>query len=172
MANSLPGLARLGSATGETMTVAFKADYSGVTAGSSAWSVVARQLRITVALPAAASPPPWILAQVLARTEGSGEQALVDQVIILQQDEVNVFSGLAPYDLLIRSGEGGMTTSYEQRFEFTLTSGSFDVPKVIAVMDDPSASLIDPVNGTPHFQTNLFFATPYATKHQSDWDTL
>jgi hypothetical protein len=172
LSSTVPGRANLASATGETIRIDFDADYTSPTPGSSAWNIVANNLRITVSVPAAKALPGWIMGRVLARTDDSGEMVLIDQCILLQNTMGREFGGLAPYPLLIRSGEEGLSTSYDQIFHFTFNGGSFDPRKIAALMDDPGASLTDPVSATPRFQTNLFFATPYATHPQSDWDSL
>jgi hypothetical protein len=173
MANTISGLANLASTSRETMSVAFSAHYSGTTPGSSAWSIVARNIRISIALEEGRShPPEWMLGQIFGRTEDSGEMTLVNQCVVLRNGGGQALSGVAPYAMPIRSGEQGMTTSYDQVLRFTFGLGSFNAVDIAALLDSPGASLTDPVNRTIRFQVNLFFATAYATTDQGNWDNI
>jgi hypothetical protein len=145
------GFANLTSQTGETIRIDFSAVYSPPTPGSSAWSVSARNIQITLTVPQNRPLPAWFLAQLFPGASGS------DQAVILQNPGGRVYSGTVPYDIMIRSGNMGLSQGYDQMHEFT--------PRGVS-------SLIDPMNGTPRFQTNLFFATPFATTDQGLWHTL
>lgn len=171
MANSVPGVANLATQTGETMRIEFSADYSGATPGSSSWSIVANEVRITVTVPPGLPKPAWFLGQLLGQTKERGGRVLVDQCVLLQEAG-GVFSGTAAYGVLIRSGQDGLDTSYDQLFEFTPAGGGFGVQTIAFVTDHAGGSLQDPINGTRHFQTNLFFATPYAGTDQGNWDNI
>jgi len=145
------GVANLTSQTGEMIRIDFSALYSPPTPGSSAWTVHARNIQITLTVPQDRPLPTWFLAQLFPGASGS------DQAVILQNPGGRVYSGAAPYDIVIRSGSAGLSQGYDQMYEFTPRGGS---------------SLIDPINGSSLFQTNLFFATPFATIDQGLWHTL
>ncbi len=95
--------------------------------------------------------PFWFMAQLFPGAGGS------PQAVILQNTAGRVYFGTAPNDIMIRSGNMGMSQDYTQTHEFT---------------PQAAGSLIDPMNGTPRFQTNLFLATPFATTPQGVWHTL
>src|SRR3954453_15690799 len=145
------GIANLTSQTGETIRIDFLAVYSPPTPGSSAWSVRARNIQITLTVPQNRPLPTWFLAQLFPGTSDS------DQAVILQNPGGRVYSGAVPYDIMIRSGNMGLSQGYDQMHEFTPRG---------------AGSLIDPINGTSRFETNLFFATPFATTDQGLWHTL
>jgi hypothetical protein len=143
------GLANLTSQTGETIQIGFSAVYSPPTAGSSAWNVNARNISFTLTVPVNRPLPTWFMAQLF----GGGSA----QAVILQSAGGPVYSGTAPNNILIRSGSMGMSYDYVQMHEFT---------------PQGAGSLIDPINGTSRFQTNLFFATSFATTPQGMWTNI
>jgi hypothetical protein len=145
------GTANLASLTGETIRIDFSAQYSPPSGDSSAWSIRARNVHFTLTVPQDRSMPTLFIAQLFPGAGGN------PQAVILQNTAAGVYCGTAPNDFIIRSGNMGMSQDYTQTHEFT--------PQC-------AGSLIDPMNGTPRFQTNLFFATPFATTDPGLWHTL
>jgi hypothetical protein len=106
------GIANLASQTGETIRIDFSAQYSPPTPGSSAWSVRARNIQLTVTVPQNLPMQFWFMAQLFPGAAGS------PQAVILQNTAGRVYSGAAPKDIIIRSGSMGMSHDYTQMHEF------------------------------------------------------
>jgi hypothetical protein len=154
---NVPGLARLASRTGETIEITcsavFRADAGG---GSSNWRITAEGLRVTLTVPPSGRTlPSFIIAQMFT-TVGAGQSIQFIGETMLQNPGGRSYSGTFPA-LIIRSGGSGQSADYVQRFEFT---------------PHCAGSLVDPVNGTARFQTNLFFATRFATTPHGMWRSL
>jgi hypothetical protein len=146
------GVSNLTSQTGETIRIDFEARYSGPSQGSAAWNIDVRNIRITLVVPGNQPLPAQVTAQLFP--DGSGSQT-----VTLVSTAVRVYSGAVPNGFLIRAGDMGLSYDYHQYHEFTpLGAGG--------------GSLVDPMNGTPRFQTNFFYATPFATAPQGLWSNL
>ena len=142
--------ANLASRTGETIQISFSTESQGPSPGSANWSLLAQNIQITVRVPDGRPLPPWFMAQVFSRHAGSVDFGNA-QAIILQNPGGREYSGTASKEVIIGSGPSLKPYDYDQRYEFTPEgSGS-------------AGSLIDPVNGTTRFQTNLYLATDYPT---------
>jgi hypothetical protein len=133
------------------MQISFSAVYSPPTPGSSAWSVSAQNIQVKLTVPQGGLLPPSFTAQLIPSSGGN------PQTITLQNSGGRVYTGTMQNSVLIRSGSMGLSHGYDQFHEFTPQNAS---------------SLIDPINGTPRFQTNLFFAAPFATTSQGQWNHI
>jgi hypothetical protein len=115
--STAPSIARLAGQTHETITITFEPQYRPPSPGSSAWSIIAKNIRVTVVVPTERPLPNWVLARMLAWA--SDPYALIDQYIVLQIGIDRGFSGLAFFPLTIEASSSvGQAQSYNQRFEF------------------------------------------------------
>src|SRR5215208_5886576 len=113
--NVAPSLARLAAETQESITITFNPEYHPATPGSSASSIIARNIRLTVVLPDKQPSPTWVLARMLARTAPSPD-ALIDQYIVLQANSGREFGGEAPFPVIIERSSSGHAQSFNQKF--------------------------------------------------------
>jgi hypothetical protein len=166
-----PGRANLTSATGETIEIDFTAHYTGPAAGSSAWSIVAENIRLKVTVPQGRTLPDWILGRVLAQTANGSYRDLIEQCMLVDRSSDRGYLGEADNALLIRAADSGIEVSFRQLFAFAFAfgAGGFGLYTVASLEDHPGHSLVDPINRSIRFQTDLFFATPYATTDQGQW---
>jgi hypothetical protein len=137
----LPGQSNLASRTGETIQITFLASYSGGSPeGGGAWNIQAMNFRFTVPPNRVAMPDAfqWVLSPV-------GGSAVLAR-------NGPVYTGTIPGQIDIRSASQGKQYDSHQFHEF-IPIGS----------NSQGGALIDPINGTPQFQTNFFFATAFAT---------
>jgi hypothetical protein len=171
--SATPSIARLAAETHESITITFEPTYRPATPGSSAWSIIAKNIRVTLSVPAERPLPNWVLARMLART--SDPYALIDEYIVLQIAKDRGFSGTASFPLTIETGSSGQAQSYNQRFEFVSFYGFSNLSFDDAVMFERAGnaeSLIDPINHTPLFQVSMFEASPYSRTDSGLWPTL
>jgi hypothetical protein len=161
----MPSVARLKAETHESITITFDAEYRPATPGSSAWSIIAKNLHVDMVIPSARPHPHWALAKILARTTDPNPYALIDEYVVLQEIDPKHFGGAGPFSLLIRAGEQGQEHAYRQKIEFASFYRSYDENDFVHDQD----TLIDPVNQTSRFQTDLFQASPYARADMGTW---
>jgi hypothetical protein len=165
-------VARLAAQTRESITITFEPAYRPATPGSSAWSIVAKNIRVVLTVPTERTLPNWVLARMLARTSDPNPYTLVDQYIVLQAATGRDFSGEALFPLTIEMASSGQTQSYKQRFEFSSFYGPNNQDAVMFELDNKYETLIDPINGTPRFQVNLFEASLFSRVDMGLWPTL
>jgi hypothetical protein len=79
------------------------------------------------------------------------------------------YLGEAEKSLRIRAADSGIEESFQQLFAFTFGKGNFDLYTVASSEDHPEQGLVDPISRSSRFQTDLFFATPYASTDQGQW---
>src|SRR4051812_19394420 len=103
-------VARLAAQTQESITITFTPEYRPPTPGSSASSIIARNIRLTVVLPDKQPSPSWVLARMLARAAPSPD-ALIDQYIVLQAATEQDFGGEAPFPVIIEASSSGRAQS-------------------------------------------------------------
>src|SRR5215470_8249721 len=96
--STAPSVARLAAQTQESITISFEPEYHPATPGSSASSILARNIRLKLSVPGDRPRPNWILAQMLART--ASPYALVDQYIVLQPASDRDFAGEASFPVI------------------------------------------------------------------------
>lgn len=164
-----PGRANLRSATGEIIEIDFTAHYTGPAAGSSAWSIVAEIILFNITVPQGRPLPNWILVRLLGQTADTSDRDLIEQCIFAGSGSSRGYSGEAENPVLIRAANSGIEQSFQQLFAFGSGGGNFGLYTVASVEDHPEQNLIDPISRSIRFQTDLFFATPYATTDQSQW---
>ena len=164
-----PGLADLRSAAGEIIEIDFTAHYTGPAAGSSAWSIVAENILVKLTVPQGRPLPNWILVRLLGQTANTSDRDLIEQCIFAGRDSSHGYSGEAENPVLIRASDSGIEQSFQQLFAFGSGGGNFGLYTVASVEDHPEQNLIDPISQSIRFQTDLFFATPYATTYQGQW---
>jgi hypothetical protein len=165
-------VARLAAQTHELITITFEPAYRPATPGSSAWSIIAKNIRLRLTVPTERPLPNWVLARMLAWTCDPSPYALIDQYIVLQAATGRDFSGEAFFPLTIEAGSSGQVQSYKQRFEFSSFYGFSDQNAVMFELDRNTETLIDPINATPRFQVNMFEASPYARVDMGLWSTI
>ena len=164
-----PGRANLRSTTGEIIEINFTAHYTGPAAGSSAWSIVAENILVKITVPQGTPLPNWILVRLLGQTANTSDRDLIEQCIFAESGSNRGYSGEAENPVLIRASNSGIEQSFQQLFAFGSGGSNFSLYTVASVEDHPEQNLIDPINQSIRFQTDLYFATPYATTDQSQW---
>ena len=87
----MPSIAMLAAQTHEAITISFGTQYRPPSPGSSAWSIIAKNIRVGLLVPADRPLPNWVLARMLAST-GDPNQ-LIDQYIVLQGVGDRLFGG-------------------------------------------------------------------------------
>jgi len=170
--SATPSVARLSAETHEFITISFEPTYRPATPGSSAWSIIAKNIRLTLVVPTERSLPSTIRARMLAWTSDPSPYALIDQYIVLQTASDRGFSGEALLPLIIETGSGGQLRAYKQRFEFASVYGSANQDAVMFEPDRNTETLIDPINHTPRFQVSMFEASPYSRTDMGLWSTI
>jgi len=65
-------VARLAAKTHESIVINFEPEYRPPTPGSSAWSIIAKNIRLKLVVPTGRFRPNWVLARMLARTSEVG----------------------------------------------------------------------------------------------------
>jgi hypothetical protein len=73
----MPSVARLAAQTHESITITFEAEYRPATPGSSAWSIIAKNIRLRLVVPTERPLPNSVLAKMLARTSDPNPYALI-----------------------------------------------------------------------------------------------
>jgi hypothetical protein len=163
------GRANLRSTTGEIIVIDFTAHYTGPAPGTSAWSIVAENIFVNITLPQGRLLPNWILVRLLGQTANTSDRDLIEQCIFAGSGSSRGYSGEAENPVLIRAADSGIERSFQQLFAFGQGGSNFGLYMVASVEDHPGQNLIDPISQSIRFQTDLFFATPYATTDQSQW---
>lgn len=147
------GTCNLQSAEGALIRIDFTATYLGATPGSSYWEMVASNFRCRVEMPTP-SPGSWQPNSI----HWYVTDTIIDMVMGQTPLGSNVYSQPLPFNtqIVIRSGNGSVprVDDYRQYHRFLRNS---------------SSPLYDPMNGTDRFQTNMFFATPFAAMAQGNW---
>jgi hypothetical protein len=166
-----PSVARLAAETHESITITFEPIYRPTTPGSSAWSIIAKNIRLTLTVPTERPLPNSVLARMLASTSDPSP-ALIDQYIVLQVATGRDFTGQAILPLIIEAGSSGQVQSFKQRFEFASFYGSSNQDAVMFEPNQNTNTLIDPINHTPRFQVNMFEASPYSRTDMGLWLTI
>src|SRR5262245_11304122 len=105
--STAPSVARLAAETHESITITFEPVYSPATTGSSAWSIIAKNIRLTLTVPTERPLPNSVLARMLAWTSDPSPYALIDQYIVLQVATGRDFTGEAIFPLIIEAGSSG-----------------------------------------------------------------
>jgi len=170
--SSAPSVARLAAETHETMMVTFDPEYRPPTPGSSAWSIIAKSIRLSLVAPAKRPRPNWVLARMLARTCDPNPSTLIDQFIVLQAVTDRDFSGEALLPVKIKAGESGQVQSYKQRFEFFKFYSFYNEDAVMFELDRNTERLVDPINHSPQFQVDMFEASPFSRTDMGLWLTV
>jgi hypothetical protein len=125
------GKASLKSSTGEVIKIEFEAAYSGKSGADDSWQVIARNIRYIMIVPEGRPLP---------------DQYEVNGVSLERNG--NRYTGVALYDIVIRSGGNGSQREYRQVHEF--------MPRGTNSEQD---SLVDPINHTTEFRTDFYRAT-------------
>jgi hypothetical protein len=167
-----PSAARLAAQTHESITITFEAEYRPATSGSSAWSIIAKNIRLRLVVPTERPLPNSVLAKMIARTSDPNPYALIDQYIILQVGTNREFGGEAPFSVIIEAGDSGQVRSYKQRFDFSNFYSFYNEDTVMFELDRNIETLIDPINHTPQFQVNMFEASPFSRTDMGLWSTI
>jgi hypothetical protein len=167
-----PSVARLAAQTHESITITFEAEYRPATPGSSAWSIIAKNIRLRLVVPTERPLPNSVLAKMLARTSDPNPYALIDQYIVFQGVTDRDFGGEAPFPVIIEAGASGQVQSYKQRFEFSNLYSFSNEDAVMFELDRNRETLIDPINHSPQFQVNMFEASPYSRTDMGLWSTI
>jgi hypothetical protein len=170
--STTPSIARLAAATHESIMVTFEPEYRPPTPGSSAWSIIAKNIRLRLVVPSERPRPNWILARMLARTSDPNPDTLVDQFIVLQAVTDGDFSGEALLPVKINAGASGQVKSYKQRFEFFNFYSFYNEDAVMFELDRNTERLVDPINHSPQFQVDMFEASPFSRTDMGLWSTV
>jgi len=149
----LPGHASLTSRTGEQIAIDFAAAYSGGTPGGGAvWDIrLVGAITITITIPNGRPLPDAFC--VIVSDFGSaiferGGSAYRGRIVYANPGET----------FLIRTASMGLQYDRYQSYTF-LPVG----------LNSQGGSLIDPVNGTARFQTNLYYGTPFPSTPGGLW---
>jgi len=118
--SATPSVATLSA---ETHEFSLEPTYRPATPGSSAWSIIAKNIRLTLVVPTERPLPSTVRARMLAWTSDPSPYALIDQYIVLQTASDRGSSGEALLPLVIEAGSGGQLQAYKQRFEFASVYG-------------------------------------------------
>jgi hypothetical protein len=172
MMNAAPSVARLAAQTHESITVTFEPEYRPATPGSSAWSIIAKNIRLGLVVPTERPRPNWVLARMLARTSDPNPYTLIDQFIVLQAVTDRDFSGEALFPVIIKAGASGQVQSYKQRFEFFNFYSFYSEDAVMFELDSNTERLVDPINHSPQFQVDMFEASPFSRTDMGLWSTV
>ena len=97
-----PSVARLAAQTHESITITFEAEYRPPTPGSSAWSIIAKNIRLGLVVPTERPLPNSVLAKMLARSSDPNPYALIDQYIVFQGVTDRDFGGEAPFPVILK----------------------------------------------------------------------
>jgi len=165
-------VARLAAKTHESIVINFEPEYRPPTPGSSAWSIIAKNIRLKLVVPTGRFRPNWVLARMLARTSDPNPYTLIDQYIVLQSVTDRDFSGEALFPVQIEAGASGQVQSYKQRFEFSNFYSFYNEDAVMFEPERNMETLIDPINHSSQFQVSMFEASPYARTDMGLWPTV
>lgn len=163
----ISSVANLAAHTGELITINFDPVFHSATPGSSAWSLVATNIRIRLIVQKGRYVPDMIMTRLRARL--TVPNIFVQQIVWLLPVNRDEFIGTVPLSLYIHGGSDGLAHTHQQIFLFDRLFRDFNEndPNPVA-----SNALIDPISQSPRFQVNLFNATPFARVDMGTWSSI